>query len=65
VLSPEEVGLAPAPSHPLARATAPPAAPRASRLAPPKLGEHTDALLREAGYSADDVRALRAGGAVS
>ena len=34
------------------------------RLNPPKLGEHTDALLRALGYSADDVAALHAEGVV-
>ena len=30
------------------------------RLDPPKLGEHTDALLQSLGYSASDVAALHA-----
>ena len=34
------------------------------RLNPPKLGEHTDALLQSLGYSADDVAALHAQGVV-
>ncbi len=34
------------------------------RLDPPKLGEHTDALLQSLGYSADDVAALHAQGVV-
>ncbi|TAH09760.1 MAG: hypothetical protein EAZ11_14210 [Curvibacter sp.] len=33
-------------------------------LDPPKLGEHTDALLQSLGYSADDVAALHAQGVV-
>ncbi|MGQ0710250.1 MAG: CaiB/BaiF CoA transferase family protein [Rhodoferax sp.] len=32
------------------------------RLSPPKLDEHTDALLRELGYSAADIQALRTQG---
>jgi crotonobetainyl-CoA:carnitine CoA-transferase CaiB-like acyl-CoA transferase len=34
------------------------------RLDPPKLGEHTDALLQSLGYSADEVDALHAQGVV-
>ena len=34
------------------------------RLDPPKLGEHTDALLQSLGYTADDVAALHAQGVV-
>ena len=34
------------------------------RLDPPKLGEHTDALLQSLGYSTDDVAALHAQGVV-
>ena len=34
------------------------------RLDPPKLGEHTDALLQSLGYSADEVAALHAQGVV-
>ncbi len=34
------------------------------RLNPPKLGEHTDALLKSLGYSVDDVAALHAEGVV-
>ncbi len=34
------------------------------RLDPPKLGEHTDALLQSLGYTADDVAALHAEGIV-
>ena len=34
------------------------------RLNPPKLGEHTDALLQSLGYSADEVAALHADGVV-
>ncbi|CAM3817495.1 CaiB/BaiF CoA transferase family protein [Bordetella tumulicola] len=32
------------------------------RLQPPHIGEHTDALLRELGYSDDDVQAMKARG---
>jgi crotonobetainyl-CoA:carnitine CoA-transferase CaiB-like acyl-CoA transferase len=35
------------------------------RLQPPLLGEHTDALLREAGYGEADIAALRASAAVA
>jgi crotonobetainyl-CoA:carnitine CoA-transferase CaiB-like acyl-CoA transferase len=31
---------------------------------PPQMGEHTDEILREAGYSADDIKALRASAAI-
>jgi len=31
----------------------------------PAIGEHTDEVLREAGYSADDIERLRGGGAVA
>jgi crotonobetainyl-CoA:carnitine CoA-transferase CaiB-like acyl-CoA transferase len=34
------------------------------RLNPPKLGEHTDVLLRDLGYSADEVKGLHAEGVV-
>jgi crotonobetainyl-CoA:carnitine CoA-transferase CaiB-like acyl-CoA transferase len=33
-------------------------------LPPPRLGEHSDAILRDVGYSADEIRALREAGAV-
>jgi crotonobetainyl-CoA:carnitine CoA-transferase CaiB-like acyl-CoA transferase len=36
----------------------------ADRPAVPKLGEHTDAILRELGFSDAEAAALRAGGAV-
>jgi crotonobetainyl-CoA:carnitine CoA-transferase CaiB-like acyl-CoA transferase len=35
------------------------------RLDPPRLGEHTDALLQSVGYGAEEVNALRAQGAVA
>ena len=35
-----------------------------NRTAPPVLGEHTDDVLRDAGYSADGIKRLRDGGAV-
>ena len=31
---------------------------------PPKFGEHTDAILAEAGYAAGDILALRDGGVI-
>ena len=31
---------------------------------PPRVGQHSDEILREAGYSADEIAALRASGAV-
>lgn len=34
------------------------------RGAPPRLGEHTDRVLREAGFDPDEIAALRAGGVV-
>jgi formyl-CoA transferase len=38
--------------------------PGALRWVGPKLGEHTDAVLREVGYSADDIARLREQGAI-
>ncbi|MDJ0869819.1 MAG: hypothetical protein QNK03_27230 [Myxococcota bacterium] len=31
---------------------------------PPRLGQHTDELLREAGFADEEIRSLREGGAV-
>jgi len=39
-------------------------APPAYRLPPPRLGEHTEAVLTELGYGADELAALRAAGAI-
>ncbi len=39
--------------------------PAELRSLPPRLGEQTDAVLREAGYSEDEITALRAAGAVA
>lgn len=39
--------------------------PTAFHAHPPKLGEHNDALLREAGYSEDEIMALREAGAIT
>ncbi len=40
------------------------ASPATIRSAPPLLGEHSDAILAELGYSADRIKALRAAGIV-
>jgi crotonobetainyl-CoA:carnitine CoA-transferase CaiB-like acyl-CoA transferase len=42
-----------------------PAFKRDAGLASPRLGAHTDRLLREAGYDADDIIRLRRVGAVA
>jgi crotonobetainyl-CoA:carnitine CoA-transferase CaiB-like acyl-CoA transferase len=42
-----------------------PDTPTSFRRLPPRLGEHTDEVLGEAGFAADEIEALRAGGAVS
>jgi crotonobetainyl-CoA:carnitine CoA-transferase CaiB-like acyl-CoA transferase len=39
--------------------------PASLRRLPPQLGEHTDEVLAEIGYGADEIRALRASGAVA
>jgi crotonobetainyl-CoA:carnitine CoA-transferase CaiB-like acyl-CoA transferase len=39
--------------------------PASLRRLPPQLGEHTDEVLAEVGYSADEIRELRASGAVA
>jgi crotonobetainyl-CoA:carnitine CoA-transferase CaiB-like acyl-CoA transferase len=38
--------------------------PGAVRTAPPRLGEHTDAVLRDLGFADVEISRLRAGGAV-
>ena len=38
--------------------------PASYRRPPPRLGEHTDEVLREAGYAAAEIEALRASGAI-
>jgi formyl-CoA transferase len=40
-------------------------APLAIRHAPPHLGEHTDAVLRDLGYDAARIESLREGGVVA
>lgn len=39
--------------------------PTSMRHHPPRLGEHSDEVLREAGYSAEEIAALREAGAIS
>lgn len=41
-----------------------PVGPPHARLAPPRLGEHTEAVLGEYGFSPDEIAALRLGGAI-
>lgn len=55
VLAPEEVRAPASPASPLTRAAG------AGRA--PALGEHTGAVLRDAGFSPEEIRALREGGA--
>jgi formyl-CoA transferase len=38
---------------------------RPERMPAPALGEHTDEVLRAAGFSSEDISALRASGAVA
>jgi crotonobetainyl-CoA:carnitine CoA-transferase CaiB-like acyl-CoA transferase len=40
------------------------ATPVQYRRAPPLLGEHTDEVLRELGFSADELASLRQAGAI-
>ena len=40
------------------------ATPASIRTAPPLLGEHSDEILAEVGYSAAEIAALRAGGVI-
>ena len=40
------------------------ATPASIRTAPPLLGEHSDEILAEAGYSAAEIAALRAAGVI-
>jgi alpha-methylacyl-CoA racemase len=39
--------------------------PSAVQCPPARTGQHTDAILRDWGFSADEIAALRAGGAVA
>jgi crotonobetainyl-CoA:carnitine CoA-transferase CaiB-like acyl-CoA transferase len=59
--------LAPHPTHPTARLACAPMqfddAPVTVRRAAPAIGEHTDEILSEAGFDADEIAALRAVGA--
>jgi crotonobetainyl-CoA:carnitine CoA-transferase CaiB-like acyl-CoA transferase len=41
-----------------------PLAGRTEHAAPPRIGEHTDAILKEAGLSDAEIAGLRAGGAI-
>jgi len=40
------------------------ATPASIRTAPPLLGEHSDEILAEAGYSSAEIAALRGGGVI-
>jgi crotonobetainyl-CoA:carnitine CoA-transferase CaiB-like acyl-CoA transferase len=54
-------GFIPAPAVPVRF----PGADDGPKGPPPGLGEHTDAVLAEAGYGADEIAAMRTSGAIA
>ncbi|MBX3190142.1 MAG: CoA transferase [Labilithrix sp.] len=54
----------PSPSGPIPQMRTPLTPPDRAHAAPPKQGEHTDVILREAGFGEEEIAALRVDGAI-